>query len=233
MSVFNNLKENYRFKTKFTEIIYEYWYFSRRNAQFDKLFYLSQNLLSREHLLSNDAQRIIKQLNERRVNIQKMIGRYNLSLSSVCEECDGKCCKDSIEYYFTAIDYWLRKFTSNPIINFSLSLTKPWFHSIIRIIKNLSLRILRIYPREKDPGLKKDCDCLGNHGCKLSFADRPIKCLVWTCYKLKQAMGEQTKIEYGRLINELYFVSCDTFDILKKEAGISKKYGRLALFLTR
>ena len=86
-----------------------YFQYSRRRAQFDTLFALSQNLLNEDRVLSGNSKKTINLLNNHRINSQNLLGQLFLRVSSVCKECKGECCQKPFEKYFTAVDFWLRK----------------------------------------------------------------------------------------------------------------------------
>lgn len=209
--------------------IYNHWCFSRKYAQFTKLFDMNQSILNYDHILSDKAQKKIEILNTSRIEIQNMIEHLGLPSLSVCDKCNGGCCQGSIGHYFTSLDFWLRKHSADKIVKPNLSEPKEWYYYIHKRLKQLTSRI---FPSRKVSASKTGCYYLGPDGCKLKYADRPIKCVVSTCPRLRAAMDKQTRIKYSKLIKELFLLSCNAFDILKKEAGLPKRHGRLSLMLT-
>jgi len=94
---------------------FDYRHFVRRYAQFEKVFYLSQSLLPRDYSVSALCRENLRKLNKNRIDIYKKAGESNSSISAVCEKCNGKCCQGPYDH-FTAIDFWLRKYSSNPLV---------------------------------------------------------------------------------------------------------------------
>ncbi len=205
-------------------LIYDYWYFARRYAQLSKIFYLCQSILLPECIISESSVKTLVSLNERRQNIQKEIDKLNASLSTVCSDCKGSCCLGAYNHY-TAIDYWLRKYSSPPLEAFGIEMFFPWYIHLLRERLGLHINSQSKVPRN-------GCPYLSERGCKIEVYDRPIKCLAFTSRKLREAMSKEQRKQYKRLIEELYSISRSTFNILKKEAGIPKSYGNVSLILT-
>jgi len=212
-----------------SNILYHYWHFSRKHAQIRTIFYLSQNLLSEQFVLSDNSIRNISVLNKHRIIIQKEIGELTSLLLPVCEECRSKCCRGNIDDYYSSIDYWLRKYSFNTILKNNISSLTPWYHCIVIRLKQLARKYI-----DSNEKARFDINCiyLKNNGCELEFSNRPIECSVATCDKLRRAMNKQIKIEYIKFIKKLYSICYEVFDIIKVEAGLPRRHGRLSITFT-
>jgi hypothetical protein len=215
-------------------MLLDYLHFSRKTAQFYHLFNLCQSLLGKEHDLSESSMTAIELLNRRRIDVQKNMGELNSRLSHVCRECndiDTGCCKDAVEYYFTAIDFWLRRESSNPIAEYALLPPHSCIYFVRRRVSQIKTKVKKDRDTTKTDNGER-CIHLTASGCKLHIHDRPVKCLISTCPKLRRAMDPHTKREYRRSIMEMYHLSLELFDLMKKEACVPRSYGRTALFFT-
>lgn len=211
-----------------SKIIYvNYWHFSRRYAQIEKLCYFCQHILKNDHCLSDVGKKKLVSLNRKRIDLQKEVGEITQLHSSICEKCMGVCCRGHGKYFFTAVDFWLRKFSSNPVSDIGHIADRQWYFYLNRRFQQV---VSRINLGEKDQ--RDFCQYLGENGCKLNVDDKPIKCIVATCKKIRQAMDAPAKSEYAKLIYELYLVALGTFDILKNEARVPASFGRVSLLLT-
>lgn len=208
-------------------MLFNYWYFSRKYAQIEKLSCYCQYIFRDDHDLSKSGKEKLVLLNLKRIELQKMIGEITILNYSICNKCTGKCCRGQAKYFFTALDFWLRKFSSNPVSDFGHVAYRPWYFYLNRRFQQV---VSRITPGEKDQ--RGFCQYLRKNGCKLNVDDRPIKCLVATCQKIRQAMDASAKSKYGSLIYELFLVSLSTFDVLKNEAKVPSSFGRLSVLLT-
>jgi len=56
-------------------------------------------------------------------------------------------------------------------------------------------------------------------------------CIFYTCSRQRAQMNAKQKKSHTQLIEALYDVCLETFDVLKQEAGLLKRYGKLRLFL--
>jgi hypothetical protein len=196
------------------------------------LFHFIQEVLPTGHELSDSTRKNLVFLDKRRRNLQKRIGELNQSFTAIHAKCDGSCCREKTEYYFTGADFWLRKFSLNTIESFGVTSARPWQFFIKKRFRRVMHRSDYMDRRkmEQRKNVEK-CNFLGQKGCTLDAENRPIKCIIATCSKLRQAMDKRTKTEYKNLISELYNVSLSTLQILKKEAGISPLSGRVSLLL--
>ena len=95
-------------------------------------------------------------------------------------------------------------------------------------------RIHRLVFSNDNP-FKRDgngCQFLGAEGCILDAPDRSIRCLAFTCRKLRESMTVEQKKHYAVLIKNLYSISHEVLDILKKEAKVHSLYGEFSLIIT-
>ena len=89
-------------------LIHNYWYFSRRYAQFEIVSSLIAAMIEDESTISPQAQMALKELNEKRFKCQERIGSLKLSTVAECHACRGLCCDRASGEYFSPLDYWLR-----------------------------------------------------------------------------------------------------------------------------
>ncbi len=215
--------------------IQDYWCFSRRCVQFDKVSNLSLGLLDKEYEVSEDARNTLRQLNRDRIACQIKIGNLNLSSFAQCDICNGKCCDKSSDYYFTPIDFWLTKYSSFDVQSYLDDSKKPLQFYFKNRFKPLWVRVnplVKIENHVKINVPKKGCSHLGDDGCKLPYFNRPIKCVIYACPRLKQSMSDVTRVAYIKAIKDLYSISVETFNVIKAEAGFPSYYGRMSLILT-
>lgn len=207
------------------ESLYNYWHFSRRYSQFEILFHLIQKVLPLDHEVSDGTRQKLVLLDKQRRMLQTKIWQRSQPLSAIHSKCGGSCCRGKTEYYFTGVDFWLRKFSGNTVESFGMPSGKSWKAVVERRVR----RVLRrsTLPKQRETGEK--CRFLGRQGCILDAESRPIQCIVFTCGNLRQTMDRRTKTEYRDLINELYDVSLRTLHILEKEAKVSCLPSRVSL----
>ena len=213
--------------------VYNYLNFSRKYAQFCYVYFLCQSLLPPDRSLDENARAEIGILNERRIAIQRKMGILNGNLSDACRKCNeagGGCCHNYIEYYFTAIDYWIRKYSGNPIDGYGIIPDQHWYDFSFRRVRKVINALMPDYGADHKEGAN-NCAFYGIDGCKLKHEERPVKCLISTCGQVRRAMDMNTKLEYVKSIKELYWISRRMLDILKKEAGISRAYDPIAISL--
>lgn len=201
----------------------DYRHFVRRYAQFSKVFYLSQSLLPKERGLSSKSQEVLCMLNKRRTDAQRIIAELNSSLSSVCADCKGECCRGSYDH-FTYIDYWLRRYSESPLQTCGTEGFVPFRQSL--------LKRFGLHDQSNDKIGRNGCTFLHDGGCRLAVTDRPIRCVAFTCSRLRRAMDTQKHVMYGRLIRDLFLTSVCAFNILKEEADFPTRYGYLSLLVT-
>lgn len=212
----------------------DYLHFSRRAAQFDHLSAMIHHLLDRERALSDSSMARIERLNYRRIEVHKKLGELNGRVTHICRECnehDVGCCKRSAEHYFSAIDYWLRRCSPNPVADYAGHPPPSCSYFAKRRVLQIKSKVMKDRDAKSMDGGER-CVHLGANGCKLHIHDRPAKCLIATCPKFRRAMDNQTKREYRRLIREMYRLSLEVFDLMKSEARLPRSYGRTSLFFT-
>ncbi len=160
----------------------------------------------------------------RRRELQDLSGQL-LHDVNLCMECPRPCCAGRYNH-FRALDYWLRKYSYQPIDEFGSAaqtswLSRPWStlaYSMKRTVSTL------------EEG-RNGCSFLGQTGCTLERSERPIMCIFYTCSRQRAQMNAEQKKIHAQLTEALYDVCLETFDVLKQEAGLPKRYGKLRLFL--
>lgn len=216
--------------------IQDFWHFSRRYRQFQMVSSLTADLLDRDHEVSEQARQALARLNEQRVACHAKIARLNLPSFANCGVCRGACCREPSDHYFTAIDFWLRKYTPGQVKGYRVIQAKPLHHYFQGRIRSA---LTRLHPglshkREGSAALEPDTRCahLGENGCRLPHAERPVKCLIYACPGLKRSMDEATRLVYLEAVRELQQISVETFQVLKIEAGLPRYYGLTSLLFT-
>jgi len=76
------------------------------------------------------------------------------------------------------------------------------------------------------------CQFLGADGCILDASDRPIRCIAFTCKKLRKSMTAEQKKHYADSIRDLHSISHQVLNILKKEGKAHWLYGEFSLITT-
>ncbi len=190
-----------------------------------RIFYLSQGLLRKECELTEKSQNSLAELNEQRREVQEKCGSYNDdALYKTCVECQGACCQ-MVYDHFTAIDFWLRRYSSEPIEDFGNEILKPWYLRLIRERFEWN----NICPEPEAEVFRTGCPELGDKGCLLPIQDRPIRCVPYTCRAFRNRMKREQKESYAEMIRELHRISYAAFNILKKEGGFPSWYGAVDL----
>jgi hypothetical protein len=123
------------------------------------------------------------------------------------------------------LEYWLRKYSEVPLENYGIELYEPSYISLLRNKFNISIN-----PLNKIPEI--GCPNLSANGCSIQWEERPIKCIGFTCQNLRNAMSWETEAQHMEINDQLYNICMKTFDILKKEAGINRIYGKLSIFIS-
>lgn len=208
----------------------DYWRFSRRYAQFERLFDLSHKILHKKQELSASSLKKIARLNRKRECIQREIGELNLNSLLTCADCKGKCCQDNTEDYFTAIDFLMKKSISGKVIGYSGDPEKNLYYYLRIRLKQL----FGVTSHSSTSLGKSGCSYLSKTGCTLDNHERPIKCIVATCKELRIALHRHPRMRerYIHLIEQLFFTSLMVLEIQKRESGLPKRYGRLSLAFT-
>jgi len=212
----------------------DFWHFSRKYQQFQRLSSLTLELLDRERELSEQGRAVLVQLDRERARCQERIAALNLPSIAKCNSCATGCCREPAEHYFTVIDFWLRKYTDHKVSTFSQAPFKP-LHQYYRSRLAAALR-----PRSLDEtdmadeavGKRAPCAHLGATGCTLPYAERPLKCLIYACPELKRSLDEATRARYIEAVGELHRISLEAFNVLKVEAGFPPFYGLASIQLT-
>ncbi|WP_224961491.1 hypothetical protein [Geomonas subterranea] len=212
----------------------DFWHFSRPYRLFQRVSSLSHHLLDKDHELSQRARESLDRLNRDRIACQTRIAALNLPGLARCFDCRGACCHEPSERYFTVIDYWLRRHTPDEVQRYAPRSAPP-LH--LYYGARLASALLRkptaapVPPTPDEPQLSR-CSHLGDRGCLLSAAQRPLKCLFYACPGMRKALDEPTRRAYIDEVRELQRISITTFDVLKLEAGVPSHYGAVSLLLT-
>lgn len=204
------------------------WHFSRKYRQFQRLSALVLGLLGAERELSQQGREALARLDRERIVCQERIASLNLPAIARCADCAAGCCGEPADHYFTAIDYWLRKYTDNGVRGFSQEPFTP-------LPKYYRFRISEAVKRGRGPKRttgRGPCAHLGAAGCSLSHAERPLKCLIYACPGLKRSLYGSTRETYIEEVGKLHRISLEAFNILKEEAGLPPSYGLASIRLT-
>lgn len=157
-------------------------------------------------------------LEQKRISIQKEIGNVTRSVR-VCEICQGECCRGDYSH-FTPYDYLLRFSSENALSSYGHVLkplkSSSFFFAFLRSeIKwllgsqrtNQIKRIIGRQPRDRhNPSQTSKCSDLGQAGCILSAAVRPVRCMQWTCTRFRQTVDHDAFVKLGLLNMELWRV---------------------------
>jgi len=206
-------------------MIYHYFNFIRRYAQFNKIDILCQNILMIDFQLTTQSIEQLVELNKERCQIAMKIGEINKNVEIVCCKCsENSCCLGNYNHS-TIIDYWLRKFSDSPLEAFNIEMHSPFFVKLFRDRINLNIFS---HPKVNRSG----CPQLSQNGCMLDIVHRPIKCLFYTCTTFRKSLNHEKLKLYKKYVNDLYIIFFKAFCIIKKEASLSNSYGLLSLFCT-
>ncbi|GFO62923.1 hypothetical protein M1B72_19010 [Geomonas paludis] len=211
----------------------DFWHFSRPYRLFQRVASLSHDLLDLDHNLSPQARQALERLNRDRVASHLAIAALELPSYARCDRCQGACCREPADNYFTAIDYWLRRHTDSRVVGYAV---RPPVPLAGYLTMRLGAAWHRLQPgRPGVPAAKPSgdrCVHLGPRGCLLPHVERPLKCLIYACDGLKRSLDEQARSRYVAAIKELQKISIGTFEVLKQEAGRPAHYGVASLFFT-
>lgn len=220
------------------ERVQNYWYFSKRYSQVEIVSSLINSMMQDERSLSLPAQMALRSLNEKRALCQSRIGQLNLSGLADCRACQGRCCDSPSDEYFSPIDYWLRKYVDSHECFYSPRMIEtPGYYVrrrlelFARVLGSIPARILgrsskKGFPvaairYQRSAKLRSGCQFLDQSGCSLPYADRPIRCVIYACPRMKRGLKQPARSQYSREIDELYHISIATFRILRGEEGRS------------
>ena len=103
---------------------YDYRMYFRHWGQLFVLFAMSQTLLPRDKTLSEYTVNALRELDQRRRELQDLSEQLFHDLN-LCIECPRPCCAGSYNH-FRALDYWLRKNSYQPIDDFGLAAQTSW-----------------------------------------------------------------------------------------------------------
>ena len=204
---------------------YDYRMYFRRGGQLFVLFAMSQTLLPRDKTLSQYTVNALRELDQRRRELQDLSGQLFHDVN-LCIECPRPCCVGSYNH-FRALDYWLRKYSYQPIDDFGLAAQTSWRS---RLLSTLAYPVKKRTVSSMEEG-RNGCSFLGQKGCTLERSERPIMCIFYTCSRQRAQMNAEQKKSHAQLTEALYDVCLEAFDVLKQEAGLPKRYGKLILFL--
>ena len=204
--------------------LYDYRMYFRRGGQLFVLYAMSQTLLPRDKILSPYTVNALRELDRRRRELHDLSGQL-FHEGNLCMECPRPCCAGSYNH-FRAPDYWMRKYSDRPIDDFGLAAHTSWRS---RLLSTLAHPVKRTV-RSMEEGTN-GCSLLGQKGCTLERSERPILCIFYTCGRQRAQMNAEQKKSHAQLTEALYDVCVETFDVLKQEAGLPKRYGRWRLFL--
>jgi hypothetical protein len=157
-------------------------------------------------------------LNNKRMNIQKEMGNISKD-NDACKKCMGLCCSSIAPCGpFEAIDFLVRKYSNNPLedyrripklqSNYSLLINHlKYFFAILGLCKLTEpLKLDKAYV----------CPFLTEKGCILSYEDRPITCLLYTCEAFRKSLPNDKFIKLAYLTKELQSIGYETFRLYKK-----------------
>lgn len=212
----------------------DFWHFSRRYRQFQRISNLSATLFDHGFEASQPTREALVQLNDRRIACQAGIAELNLPHFAGCGACNGACCREPTDHYYTAIDFWLRRYTPSRVDRFRAVRPLP-LHQYYSARLSSALKALTGVPRPAAAaahGAQSCCDHLSERGCRLPHEERPVRCLIYACTGMKRSLDPKTRLSYIEAVKDLQAISLETFAILKKEAGLPRHYGRASIFLT-
>lgn len=214
---------------------HDFWYFSRIYTQFEKVSNFSIRLLDKKDEVSEETQVALKRLYKKMIVYKIKIGKLNLQLFADCKNCNTGCCNELSDRYFTPIDFWLSKYGSCNEYDYADRQIKKFhdyfkirFASLWRCADSL-VKFNKPAPLNIPSG---KCCHLGKNGCSLPHHERPIKCLIYACPRLKKSLSYATRLAYKEAIKDLYVISLQTFNVLKAEAGLPSYYGYVTLYFT-
>jgi hypothetical protein len=199
---------------------YDYRMYFMRWGQLFVLFAMSQTLLPRDKTLSQYTVNALRELDRRRRELQALSGQLFHDVN-LCIECPRPCCAGSYNH-FRALDYWLRKYSYQPIDDFGLAAHTSWRS---RLLSTLAYPMKRTVSSMEEG--RNGCSFLGQKGCMLERSERPIMCIFYTCSRQRAQINAEQRKSHAQLTEALYGVCLETFDVLKQEAGLPKRYGKM------
>ncbi|QWV93981.1 hypothetical protein KP004_01960 [Geomonas oryzisoli] len=210
----------------------DFLHFSRPYRLFQRVAGLSHDLLDPDHDLSQQARTALERLNRDRVACQLAIAALELPTFARCDRCQGACCREPAERYYTAIDYWLRRDTGCKIAAYAGQPAPPLAGYLRTRLAAAWRRLDPHHGAPAAPAPADRCAHLGSRGCLLPHGERPLKCLIYACSGLKRSLRGDTRTRYIATIKQLQHISIATFNVLKQEAGLPPHYGLASLIFT-
>jgi hypothetical protein len=191
--------------------LYDYLYMSRRYTQIRRVMLLSDDLVSTHTLSKVAVLTRLRELNASRQAVHEGIGELNSSCSAICADC-GLCCLGNYDHY-SSVDYAMRVSSEAPLQSYApetaagLSFRRLLLErcdSVVRRVTDLQ------FGKENRTG----CMWLQQNGCVLSVADRPIRCVAFTCGVFRSKLDNIHKREYALLLGKLYKIVCQTYSTI-------------------
>jgi hypothetical protein len=126
-----------------------------------------------------------------------------------CQACGGLCCQGQYNH-FTVIDYLVRMYSDRPIVDYGDTL--PEQLPLYRVVPAKIVESLRGRDEfdEKRGTLRygpAGCPDLTPTGCRFPAAERPIRCVLWTCMALRRDLNDADFRKMGALIRDLHMTS--------------------------
>ena len=161
----------------------------------------------------------LNSLNNKRKVIQKEIGLISKN-NYPCSECVGSCCLGAYNH-FTAVDFIIRHYSSNPLKEYGLISRDSEFLNNFSSLKNHLKYFLANHQSAKNKGISKSsvCSYLTKTGCALPFGDRPIHCVIFACKLFRDSLElEQNKFkQLLYLLKEMELIEYAAFKLYKND----------------
>ena len=113
----------------------------------------------------------------------------------------GQCCR-GCRNLFTAIDFAARKYSDNPLTSYgSISEQNELlsnYHALIKHIRYFSA-VIHLSELNELSKTDKKCAHLTEKGCNLSFEDRPIHCVIFTCKKFRASLPNKELVKLANI----------------------------------
>lgn len=156
---------------------------------------------------------LLNSLDDRRRVLQRDISLLGNDTDE-CRVCPGRCCRGDY-CHFTVIDYLIRMFSDRPVPGYG-GIWKP--DPLIDIVLGKGAPVSRA---AGGPLLDTKCPELGDTGCRLEAADRPIRCILWTCRAFRESLPPATLESMSKLTEELGSLSEQAIVLFSKHGRFS------------
>ena len=205
------------------DAFYSWKYFHLPQRKLHILAWHLQNEEIKSAEFSPAVIRHLNALNNKRIKIQKEIGNIS-KYNNTCKRCKGNCCLGDYNH-FNAIDFAVRKYSNNLLNDYGrISEQNKLLDNYFALRNHLKyfFAILGLFEFTELSRSNTRCPNLTEKGCILSYKDRPIHCVVFTCRAFRESLRNDEFTKLACLSKELQSIAYEIFRLCKTHARYHK-----------